>query len=90
MPGLTVLNVNPAVLAEFNLPLGAEGVVVENPGPYGARFGMRPGDVILSINGEPITRTAQVRDALREALQARALRMDLQRGLQRLSLRSRL
>jgi Do/DeqQ family serine protease len=90
LPGLTVLNVNPAVLAEFNLPLGAEGVVVENPGPYGARFGMRSGDVILSINGEPITRTAQVGDALREALQARALRMDLQRGLQRLSLRSRL
>jgi S1-C subfamily serine protease len=90
LPGLTVLNVNPAVLAEFNLPLGTEGVVVENPGPYGARFGMRPGDVILSINGDTITRTAQVGDALREAVAARALRVDLQRGLQRLSLRSRL
>ncbi|MFD1195750.1 Do family serine endopeptidase [Seohaeicola saemankumensis] len=90
LPGLTVLNVNPAVLAEFNLPLGSAGVVVANPGPYGARLGIRPGDVILAINGNAITQTAQVQDALRDAAAARALRLDLQRGLQRLSLRSRL
>lgn len=90
LPGLTVLNVNPAVLAEFNLPLGSAGVVVANPGPYGARLGIRPGDVILAINGNAITQTAQVQNALRDAAAARALRLDLQRGLQRLSLRSRL
>ena len=90
LPGLTVLNVNPAVLAEFNLPLGTEGVVVEAPGPYAGRLGIRPGDVILAINGVGITQTAQVPDALRDAAASRGLRVDLQRGLQRLSLRSRL
>ena len=90
LPGLVVLNVNPAVLAEFNLPLATEGVVVENPGPIGARLGIQPGDVILAINGAALTRTVQVSDALTSAVAARALSVDLRRGLQRLSLRSRL
>lgn len=90
LPGLTVLNVNPAVLSEFNLPLATEGVVIENPGRIGARLGMQPGDVILGINGAPIAQTAQVSDALMAAVAARGLAIDLQRGLQRLSLRSRL
>ena len=90
LPGLVVLNVNPAVLAEFNLPLATGGVIVENPGPYGARLGIQPGDVILAINGAAIAQTGQVSDALVDAIAARALSIDLQRGLQRLSLRSRL
>jgi len=90
LPGLVVLNVNPAVLAEFNLPLATEGVVIETSGPYGARLGIRPGDVILAINGTTIAQTAQVSGALVDASAARAVSIDLQRGLQRLSLRSRL
>lgn len=90
LPGLVVLDVNPAVLAEFNLPLATEGVVVETPGPFGARLGMQPGDVILAVNGQAITATAQLPEALSAAVAVRALSIDLQRGLQRLSLRSRL
>jgi Do/DeqQ family serine protease len=88
LPGLAVINVNPAVLVAFNLPLSVTGVVVENPGPYGARFGMQTGDVILDINGVEITETGQVAQAL--ALGTRSLTVTLQRGLQRMSLRSRL
>jgi Do/DeqQ family serine protease len=88
--GLSVLNVNPAVLAEFNLPLATEGVVVENPGRFGARLGLQPGDVILAVNGVAIKTTAQIPDALAAAASARALALEVQRGLQRLSLRSRL
>jgi S1-C subfamily serine protease len=90
LQGLVVLNVNPAVLAEFNLPLATSGVIVENPGPFGARFGMQPGDVILAINGNAITDTAQTATALASAIDDRALSIELQRGLQRISLRSRL
>jgi Do/DeqQ family serine protease len=90
LPGLVVLNVNPAVLAEFNLPLTTSGVIVEAPGPFAARFGMQPGDVILAINGAAIETTAQVSDALVGAIATRVLAIELQRGLQRLSLRSRL
>ncbi|MCD1626283.1 MAG: trypsin-like peptidase domain-containing protein [Paracoccaceae bacterium] len=88
LPGLAVINVNPAVLVAFNLPLSTTGVVVENTGPYGARFGMQAGDVILDINGVEITETTQVAQAF--ALGTRSLTVTLQRGLQRLSLRSRL
>jgi S1-C subfamily serine protease len=90
LPGLVVLNVNPAVLVEFNLPLTTSGVIVEAPGPFAARFGMQPGDVILAINGAAIETTAQVSDALVGAIATRVLAIELQRGLQRLSLRSRL
>ncbi|OZB16518.1 MAG: serine protease [Rhodobacterales bacterium 34-62-10] len=90
LPGLVVLNVNPAVLAEFNLPLATEGVVVETPGPFAARLGLQPGDVILAVNGQAIMSTAQLPEALSAAIAVRALSIDLQRGLQRLSLRSRL
>ena len=90
LPGLVVQNINPAVLAEFNLPLATEGIVVENPGPYGARLGVQRGDVILVINGQAITATEQLPAALDGAAAAGGLVAELQRGLQRLSLRSRL
>lgn len=90
LPGLTVLNVNPAVLAAFNLPLSTTGVVVQDPGPYGARLGLRAGDVIAAINGAAVTQTAQIPQALTDALQMRGISVDLLRGAQRLSLRSRL
>lgn len=90
LPGLAVVNVNPAVLAGFNLPLSTTGVVVDDPGPYGARLGLRPGDVILAVNGAPVTQTAQLPQALADAIQMRGIAVDLLRGTQRLSLRSRL
>ena len=88
LPDLAVINVNPSVLVAFNLPLSTSGVVVENPGPFGARLGMQAGDVILDINGVEISDTSQVADALE--IGTRSLNVTLQRGLQRLSLRSRL
>lgn len=90
LPGLTVINVNPAVLAEFNLPLATRGVIVADTGPYGARLGLRAGDVILAINGMDTTQSAQVPKALDIALQQRGLVVDVLRGTQRLSLRGRL
>lgn len=90
LPGLAVMNVNPAVLAEYSLPLSTSGVIVDDPGPYGARLGLRPGDVIVAINGIDTTQSAQIADALTAAQAARGLSVDLLRGAQRLSLRSRL
>ena len=87
LPGLVVVNVNPAVLAQFGLPLSASGVVVENPGPYGARLGLRPADILLAINGTAIGDTADVAGAL--ASGGRSVGIEVQRGLQRISLRGR-
>lgn len=88
VPGMTLSTVNPAVLAEFDLPLTAEGVLVDDPGAVGARAGLRAGDVILGIDGAAVTDSASAEAAL-EAAQAR-LALDIQRGQRRLTMRFRL
>ncbi len=87
-PGLTLSNINPAVLAEYGMPLGAEGVVVDDPGPYGARLGLRAGDLLHVINSDTIETTADVETALTGRI--RRVVMDVQRGLQRLVISARI
>jgi Do/DeqQ family serine protease len=88
LPGLEVSNVNPAVLSAFNLPLSAQGVVVEEPGPYGARVGLRAGDILQMINGQDVPDTAATERILSQRMNT--LSLDVQRGLQRLRMRFRL
>jgi len=61
LPGLVLLRINPAVMAEYNLPLDSTGVLVKDPGAFGGQVGLRRGDVIRLINGTRVTdpRTAQ-------------------------------
>ncbi|SEK41627.1 Do/DeqQ family serine protease [Roseovarius nanhaiticus] len=88
VPGVTLSTVNPAVMAEYDLPLTAQGALVENPGEVGARAGLRAGDVILSINGAAVTDSATAEAALEAA--ERRLALDIQRGQRRLTMRFRL
>ncbi len=53
--GLGVVRINPAVISEFSLPLGAKGVMIADPGPLGARAGLRGGDILLRVNDTAIT-----------------------------------
>ncbi len=63
--GLTVLNVNPAVIEEAELPLSAEGVLVAGvDGPAG-NSGLKPGDLILGVNGREVTDVDELRSELR-------------------------
>ncbi len=64
LAGLQVSNINPAVIAETDLPLDARGVVVTSVDGFARRFGLRPGDVLIEINGRSI---AQTRDVLAAA-----------------------
>jgi len=43
------------------------GVVVQNVAGAAAKAGIQPGDIILSINGEPITKTEQLRALVSKA-----------------------
>lgn len=88
LPGLQLSNVNPAVVAQYNLPFSATGVVVEQPGPYGARVGLRPGDILQGVNGVDVKASGDAERALSENM--RTLSLEVQRGLQRLRLRFRL
>ncbi len=86
-PGLALVQLNPAVLAELNLPLEAEGVAVVNAGRFAARAGLRRGDVILGINGNTVTHPQEAAAAFSGA--SRQVEMLVQRGAQRISLRLR-
>ncbi|MDX1781868.1 MAG: trypsin-like peptidase domain-containing protein [Thalassovita sp.] len=88
LPGLELSNINPAVLADYGLPLSMTGVVVDNPGPYGARIGLQPGDILREINGKEMDATGDVEGALSNL--SRLVTFDVQRGLQRLVIRFRL
>ncbi|MDO6727740.1 trypsin-like peptidase domain-containing protein [Cognatishimia sp. 1_MG-2023] len=88
IPGMVLSNVNPAIIAAYNLPLHINGVIVENPGDIGARAGLRRGDILRSIDGTEITDPASVEAALRQA--ERRLAIEVQRGSQRVVMRFRL
>ncbi|MFP4274706.1 MAG: trypsin-like peptidase domain-containing protein [Paracoccaceae bacterium] len=87
LPGLEIVNVNPAVIIELGLPLRDGGVVVLDPGPLGARVGLARGDVILQVNGRAPERTADLPRMLADA--APFVEILVQRGTQRLALRFR-
>jgi S1-C subfamily serine protease len=84
--GAKVANLSPALADELRLDVSTEGTVVvevaENS--TAAALGFRPGDVVLTVNGEKIARTRDLEKATAEA--ARFWRIEIQRGGQRLSL----
>lgn len=86
--GLRLARVNPAVIAEFNLPLEAAGVVVLHLGRVGRRVGLQKGDVIEGINEVLVTHPADVARSLAERLPAYALTVS--RGGRRLVLQFRI
>ncbi|MTJ03959.1 MAG: Do family serine endopeptidase [Sediminimonas qiaohouensis] len=88
LPGLRISTVNPAVIGEYGLPLSAQGALVEDPGQYGARIGLRQGDVILEINEDQIATSNDVTRALRD--RAGLVAMTVQRGAERFVTRFRL
>jgi len=88
LPGVSLVTINPAVIEEYGLPLGAAGVLVEDTGPYGARAGLRPGDILRQIDGRQTPDTATATAALRDA--GRVLVLGVLRDGRNLSLRLRL
>jgi len=88
LPGMTVARINPAMIAKMGLLLSQTGVVVVDPGPYGARAGLRPGDVINAVNGRQAERPRDIVRALRDP--GRRVQIDLVRGGKSVSLRFRL
>jgi len=63
--GVTVMNVNPAVIDQFRLSLSAEGVLVAAVGGPGRRSSLEPGDLIFAVNGRDIGSVNDLEKALR-------------------------
>ena len=64
--GLSLARVNPAVIEDLDLPQTAEGVVVTGVQGYAGDTGLKRGDILLSINGDPILRPRDVLRAERQ------------------------
>ncbi|MEM9207054.1 MAG: Do family serine endopeptidase [Pseudomonadota bacterium] len=61
--GSTIANLSPAVVEEFRIRGQAErGVLITqiDPSSPARRFGLRPRDIIRTINGEPVSTTRQL------------------------------
>ena len=65
--GLVAENINPAVIAEHDLPAGIDrGVVVTDARDIAWRAGLRPGDVLLAVNRQPVATTDDLDRVLRD------------------------
>ncbi|WP_028031823.1 trypsin-like peptidase domain-containing protein [Gemmobacter nectariphilus] len=87
LEGLEVARINPAVIAELDLPLQAEGVAVLASAAWAAQAGLQAGDILLSINGARIATPADVAAAAANA--GRSWSIDLVRRGQPMRLRFR-
>lgn len=58
LDGLSVANVNPAVIQEFDLSIVSRGVVAIAVEGRSAHTQLRPGDIILAVNGERVENSA--------------------------------
>ena len=70
--GLSLQPVTPQIARALNLPAGTSGVVITavNPASDAADKGLQRGDVILSVNRQPVTTPAQVLAAVEAARRA--------------------
>jgi len=78
--GATIVNLSPAVADDLRVDSNAEGVVIfdVSENTQAAAAGFRPGDVIVEVNGEKITRTLDLERITRTP--QRAWRVTVGRG----------
>jgi serine protease Do len=63
-PGTLGLALRPLTAAEKRQAQADHGLLVEDVDGAAARAGIKPGDVVLSLNGKPVDSAAQIRSAL--------------------------
>ncbi|MCQ0987314.1 Do family serine endopeptidase [Jiella marina] len=83
--GATVYNLSPRIAGEFDLPADRTGVVVAAIAPrsIAQRFGLRPGDILLDVNGEAVDSTETLETLAQSRF--RAWQFDIERDGRRLT-----
>ena len=79
--GATIQDVTPALAKGFGLDK-AEGVLISDvaPGSPAAQAGLKSGDVVLSMKGQPVTGSADLRNRISEAGPGATVPMSVWRG----------
>ncbi|HKV15227.1 MAG TPA: PDZ domain-containing protein, partial [Reyranella sp.] len=74
LSGATVVNLSPAVAEEMGLIEWRPGVAVTEvqPGSYAARF-IRPGDMVIAVNGKEVKSVAELKDRIRSGVSSLSL-----------------
>ncbi len=69
LSGTAVVNVSPFITEYHNLPLGTEGVMIDEilQGSPAKRLGFKAGDIIRRLNGETITHVAHLVKLMQKA-----------------------
>jgi serine protease Do len=72
--GMHVEGLTPDVARQAHLPAGRSGVVVTDVDSFGSAIegGLRPGDIILAVNGQPVSTVDQVTQAFARVAPRRA------------------
>jgi serine protease Do len=73
--GLALRPLDPSERSQSGI---ASGLVVEDAGGAAAVAGVQPGDVVLAVNGRPVTSVSQVRDVVKKS--AKSVALLVQRG----------
>lgn len=76
LAGLTVSNINPAVIEERGLGLTATGVLVTRIAGPAQRTGLRPGDVLRKVNGRNILSSRKLEPLITDG----AVELDVERA----------
>jgi serine protease Do len=89
--GMALRNLTPNIRRQLNLPASREGAVVASVAPYGpaAEAGLRPGDVLLSIQGQAIESVTDATERLSAAGPGQIVRMIIWREGQEVLVRLR-
>ena len=83
--GAKIANLSPALADELQLDNANQGVVIVDvdSGSYASNLGFQRGDVIVSVNGEKITRTAELERLTEQP--SRSWRIVIRRGQQQIT-----
>jgi serine protease Do len=79
--GVTLQNLTPQRARQLQMPAGTSGAVITDIDPGGPSAGiLRPGDVVLSVNGQTVTNASEAARQLQQVASGRYARLLLWRG----------
>ena len=80
--GIAAQTLTPDLARSLGIPEDTRGVVVVGvePGGRAEAAGLREGDVIVSVDGQPVTDAASLRAAVEKARSAELMRLRVRRG----------